>query len=254
MGNSNMDGIFEPFKGDIFHFNCHKAIACFNKCCAKLNLALTPYDVLRMKNRLSIPSDLFLDRYTVTKMEKQKRFPTVRLKMDDTGGNSCPFVSPSGCEIYEDRPGACRIYPLGRASAVIEGIRDTKEKFFMVKEPHCLGFQEEKSWTIDQWLGHEGLEEYHTMNDLWLEIVSSKKSLGQQGDATKKIQMFFMVSYNLDLFRRFLFESKFFKRFDVSPALIEKMASDDVELMKFGFSWLKFSLFGEKNDNINMQS
>ena len=28
--------------------------------------------------------------------------------------------------------------------------------------------------------------------------------------------------------------------------MIEKMKEDDVELLKFGFKWLRFSLFGEK--------
>ena len=55
-----------------------------------------------------------------------------------------------------------------------------------------------------------------------------------------------MASYNLDRFRDFIFKSKLFDRFEVESALKEKLASDDVELMKFAFDWLKFSLFGEK--------
>ena len=141
------------------------------------------------------------------------------------------------------------MYPIGRASAVIDGAKNTCEKFFLIEEDHCLGFQEKKVWSLEQWLKHEGLDEYYEMNDLWLEIVASSSHL-VQGDRTRKIQMFFMASYNLDIFRKFIFESKFFERFHVDSELKEKMNSDDVELMKYGFLWLKFSLFGEKTMNI----
>ncbi len=36
---------------DSFQFNCHKGIACFNKCCENIDIMLAPYDVLRLKKR-----------------------------------------------------------------------------------------------------------------------------------------------------------------------------------------------------------
>ncbi len=117
---------------------------------------------------------------------------------------------------------------------------------FFVNESHRLGLREERQWTIDEWMANEGVDEYNTMNDQWLEIITSSRSLGPEKDLSRKIQMFFMASYNLDRFRDFIFKSKFFDRFDVVSTLKEKLASDNVELMKFAFDWLKFSLFGEK--------
>ena len=58
--------------------------------------------------------------------------------------------------------------------------------------------------------------------------------------------MFYLASYNLDKFRRFVFESRFFQLFQVSPEKREGLRTHDVELMKFAFDWLKYSLFGEK--------
>lgn len=239
------ENIFEPFEGNTFNFSCHKGIPCFNKCCAKLRLILTPYDILRMKKRLGLSSDEFLERYTETVIEDHSRFPMVTLKMDVEKNLICPFVTEQGCAIYEDRPGACRLYPIGRASTMAYGEKDAREKFFIVREQHCLGFKEEKTWTLDEWLGHEGVNEYNAINDQWLEIITSTKDLGEK-DATKKFQMFFMASYNLDKFREFIFKSKFFDLFEVKADLKDKLANDDVDLMKFGFEWLKFSLFGEK--------
>ena len=148
--------VFRPLTGDSFRFNCHKDISCFTECCAKLKLILTPYDILRMKNRLELTSDEFLDKFTDTDMESHRRFPMVKLKMRDDEEKTCPFVTKEGCNIYEDRPGACRIYPIGRAARMVDadGEKRSNDKFFVVEEAHCLGFQEQKVWTLEEWLGH----------------------------------------------------------------------------------------------------
>jgi len=241
-----MSETFRPLPDEGFQFGCHPNVPCFTECCARLQLTLTPFDILRMKHRLGLNSDQFLDRFTETFVKNGTRFPMVKLKMTDDQGGKCPFVTAQGCAIYEDRPGACRLYPVGRASAAVQGEKAACEKFFLVVEPHCQGFGEKTEWTLNQWLEHEGLSEYNAMNDAWLQIASSPKSLGPKTHIQQKHQMFFMVSYNLDMFRRFVFESPFLQRFEVPSRLRDKLASDDVELMKFGFEWLRFSLFGEK--------
>jgi hypothetical protein len=174
----------------------------------------------------------------------------VNLKMDLDLNGRCPFVTPQGCTIYEDRPGACRIYPLGRAALRVDREKETREKFFIVDEEHCLGFCEDRKWTLEEWMASEGVDEYNTMNDQWLEIITSQKSLGNQEDIPRKIQMFYMASYNLDRFRKLIFETRFLDRFQVKAERIEAFATDDVPLMQFAFDWLKFSLFGEKTIEI----
>ncbi|MFH1351113.1 MAG: YkgJ family cysteine cluster protein [Pseudomonadota bacterium] len=242
--------IFTPLREGRFRFRCHREISCFTKCCAKLRLILTPYDILRMKNRLKLASDLFLEEYTDTKMDAHPRFPVVTLKMRDDENRKCPFVTSKGCRIYEDRPGACRIYPLGRAALKVDREKDTREKFFVVQEGHCRGFQEEKEWSLGEWMANEGVDAYNAMNDQWLEIITSRKGLGKEEDIPRKIQMFYMASYNLDKFRRFLFQSSFFNLFEIEPGRKDQLALDDTALMKFAFAWLKFSLFGEISADI----
>jgi len=39
-------------KEETFHFSCHPSIGCFTDCCRQLELALTPYDILRLKKGL----------------------------------------------------------------------------------------------------------------------------------------------------------------------------------------------------------
>jgi Fe-S-cluster containining protein len=241
--SSNLD--VKPLGAEGFRFHCHPEIACFTKCCAKLRLILTPYDVLRLKNRLGLRSDLFLELFTETVFDPGNRFALVRLKMDGNPDQTCPFLAKTGCTVYSDRPAACRLYPLGRAATSIKKEGDAREKFFVVRESHCLGFETDRGWTVQEWLGHEGIREYNSMNDQWLGIVTSDKGLGDHRDLAKKHQMFFMASYNLDRFRDFIFGTKFFEVFDVPQSLIRQMAEDDTALMTFGFRWLRFSLYGD---------
>jgi Fe-S-cluster containining protein len=235
--------LFEPLTTPTFSFRCHKGMECFTRCCAALNLLLTPYDILRLKKSLGLTSDEFLLQHTEMRFDAHPRFPMVRLKMR-VGDKNCPFVTPEGCRVYPDRPGACRIYPIGRASMKLDQEKRAREKFFVVREGHCLGFNEERTWTIEEWTADQGLEEYSAMNDLWLEIISSQKSLGTEKEIPRKLQMFSMASYNLDKFRKFVFESRFLQLFDVDSEVSEGLAEDDRELMGLAFRWLKFSLFG----------
>lgn len=241
---------FKPLTEETFRFRCYPGITCFTRCCAGLKLVLTPYDVLRMKKRLGLSSNEFLQQHTETSFE-QGRFPLIRLKMNTDAKKKCPFVTEQGCAIYKDRPAACRIYPLGRAALKPDSGQETRQKFFIVNERHCLGFEEEKEWTLAEWLGNEGVDEYNRMNDKWLEILSSSAGLGPQKDIPRKIQMFMMASYNLDKFRDFIFKSKFMQVFEVGAEKRKQLASDDVALMNFAFDWLKFSLFGERTLRIN---
>lgn len=240
------DSVFKPLTESTFRFQCHKGIRCFTKCCADLKLLLTPYDIVRIKNRLGISSQAFLDGYTDTTYDLSVRFPRLVLKMAPTPQKTCPFVTPDGCTIYEDRPGACRIYPIGRASLKVEKEHSVREKYFIVQESHCLGFQEDREWTVQEWMAGEGLDTYNLLNDQWMEIITFPKSLGSKNDIHRKIQMFFMVSYNLDRFRDFVFKSSFLDHFALEKSLADALASDDEALLRFGFRWLKFSLYGEK--------
>ncbi len=237
------EAVFTPLPSGRFRFRCYPGIACFTCCCARLRLLLTPYDVLRMKHRLGLRSDQFLGRYTELCMEETSPFPMLKLKMKQDAGGRCPFVTPKGCSIYQDRPVACRIYPVGRAARKHSGDATPAESFFLVKETHCLGLAEEREWEVQEWLQSEGVVEYNRMNEGWLEIVTAGNSLGDPGTVPRKMQMFCMASYNLDRFRDFLFTGRFFELFEVPQA--GRLRNDDVALLHFAFRWLRFALFAE---------
>ena len=57
--------------------------------------------------------------------------------------------------------------------------------------------------------------------------------------------MFFLVSYNIDKFQKFVFESSFLQRYEVDEATLETIKDDEIALLKFGLKWLKWLLFKE---------
>ena len=169
------------------------------------------------------------------------------MKMLDDEEKHCPFVSPEeGCTIYEDRPLSCRYYPLGMASFREQEIEPTGEDFyFMVRESHCQGFNQDKEWTVRDWRKDQGVEPYDEINKGWMEFMLRKKSYGFQYDLSEESRrMFFMVTSNVDRLRRFIFESSFLQKYDVDEKLQEQIKTDDIALLKFGFDWLQSALFG----------
>jgi len=235
--------------GSKFKFSCHKGIECFSKCCADVNIFLTPYDVLRMKKALNITSEEFLEKYTVPLLLKDPKFPVVALKMTDDEKKSCPFVTEEGCQIYPDRPWSCRMYPLETASS--KNKDDAEEFYFIAEEGKpCLGMKEDKEWTVEEWLIDQEVGIYNKKSQPYMEITMQKVFREGKGLGPSKIQMFYIACYDLDRFRRHLFEGRFFHLFDIEEDVIERIKTDDEELLEFGAKWLRFSLFGEKTINI----
>ena len=233
-------------------FRCHPGVRCFTACCGGIKIILTPYDILQLIKRLEMPADEFLHRYTEPTYLEKTDMPGVQIKLREED-NKCPFVTPEGCTVYSDRPTACRYYPVGMAdfheggSRNVEG-EETKEEekfFFIVKEDHCKGFEEDKEWTIEEWRADQGVDVRDEMNKEWLRLVMRRKSFGPQASLSDQAKrMFFMASTDLASFRRFVFESSFLDTFEVDEETVSKIREDDVELMFFSFKYLAATLFG----------
>ncbi len=226
-----------------FCFGCGPEIECFTACCQRLELGLTPWDILRLSRRTGMTTTEFLERH-VRAEEKPGRLPRVSLMMNKDD-EKCPFVSEEGCGVYEDRPGACRTYPLARAASPSNSSTKVKETYFVIREAHCKGFAEPKEWTVDEWLADQGMELYNELNDLWMQILARAPAVVQSVGADEKVKMFNMASYDLDKFRIFVFEGGLLDRLELPERFVEKLRTDDIELLRFAFSWLRLALFGE---------
>ncbi|MEW6410744.1 MAG: YkgJ family cysteine cluster protein [Nitrospirota bacterium] len=252
---------------DKFKFSCHKGLTCFNTCCSDINIFLTPYDVLRMRRATVLSSGEFLKRYAIPLLGDEG-LPLVVLKMIEDENKSCPFVTQDGCRIYEDRPWSCRMYPIFPASSErrLNNQRPSKEEEFWIEEkPSCLGFmehfhesshfcevrdevlpfKEEKQWTIEVWKKDQGIDIYDKMNESYKEITLHDYFRKGNKLDSGRAKMLYMSCYNLNDFKRFLFETRFFDIYDVENGVIEKIKEDEEELLSFGYRWIRFNLFCE---------
>jgi len=230
----------------LLQFECHPKVSCFTACCHNIKIILTPYDILVLRKRLNIPAHEFITQYTEPTYLEKTDMPGVQIKLVGEK-NGCPFVTPEGCTVYEDRPSACRYYPVGMADFHEGGSNDAVEDkfFFLVKEPHCKGHEEPKRWTIKEWRADQGVDLRDEKNKEWLRLVMRRKSFGLQATLSEAAKrMFFMASTDLDTFRKFIFESSFLDTYEIDAETIAKIREDDLELMNFSFKYLANTLFG----------
>lgn len=231
---------------DTFKFGCFPGISCFNTCCSDVNIFLSPYDVLRLKQRLGISSTEFLEKYTLLPVQKDMTVPVVLLKMQENEKKACHFVTDQGCGVYTDRPWPCRMYPVGLASS-----RDTEDGwrgdrfYFLLKEDTCLGHQEAREWTVQEWMDDQEVDAYEEWGEAYKELSLHKFFEDGLVLPPEKMEMFFNSTYDLDKFREFVFGSSLLDRFEVDEDLVDRMKSDDETLLRFGFLWVRFALFGE---------
>jgi hypothetical protein len=229
---------------DGFTFRCAPDLDCFTTCCANVSIVLAPYDVLRLKHALKVDSSEFLERYTISPFTAEQKIPALLLKMD-AETRRCPFVTEAGCRLYAHRPWACRMYPLG--SAQPRNPTPTERGFhFLLREPLCHGHDQDRTWTVREWIVAEGLEAYDALGAPFRELMLHE--FWDQGEplTPQKMEMYFMACYDLDRFRRFVFETRFLGIFAVDEARVEALRTDDEALLEFALQWLRFSLFGEK--------
>jgi hypothetical protein len=89
------------------------------------------------------------------------------------------------------------------------------------------------------------------MNRGWIDILMKLASwrsmggvLGKEPTAQVR-QMFFMVSTDVERFRRFVFESRFLQIYKIPDEALELARKNDIVLLQLGFDWLKNVLFNE---------
>jgi len=230
---------------DTFCFECTPQIPCFNECCRDLNQLLTPYDILRLKMHLGLTSDQFLARYTAHHSGPESGLPVVTLKPADTRDLRCPFVTPKGCSVYENRPSSCRMYPLARAVTRSRVTDKVTERFMVLKEPHCLGFEKGPPRSASQWIEDQKITVYNENNDKLLQIISLKNKTKPGVLDLQSRHLFFTALYDLDTFRSRIINNKITTGLPMASELMDKALEDDLALLNVGMQWVERVIFNQ---------
>ena len=228
-----------------FTFSCHPGVPCFTECCRELDLALSPYDVLRLKKGLNLTSDQFLDRYVLVEWQEDQVLPVCYLTMVDDGRASCVFLGVRGCAVYDNRPGSCRAYPVGRGVARNDDGTST-ESLVLLREPHCRGFAEPDAHTAGTYLLEQGLKPYNTFNDALLPLYQHRRIRNKTFRPTRgQFDQYMLALYDLDQFRKELTNGRLTLNRPLNARQLKGLAGDDDELLLLGIEWLLQEWFEE---------
>ncbi len=239
--------VAETFGGEReIRFRCRRGIACWNACCSNIDITLTPHDVLRLKARLGLDSGAFLREHTFPYEVEKDGLPGVKLRPVE-GGGACRFMRPDGCAVYEDRPTACRYYPVALLALRRQGECVDRDSYALVREPHCRGHEEPRTIRVDDFRREQGLEECDARARGWRQLVLKKLSSGPTlgKPSRRSLELFFMACYDLDRFRAFVASDGFRALYDVPQAQMAAIVADDGPLLEFAFRFLRQALFGE---------
>jgi Fe-S-cluster containining protein len=228
-------------------FQCRKGIDCWNACCSNIDISLTPVDILRLSRRLGISTTEFLMQYTFPYELEPNGIAGVKFKPVENG-TACQFMRPEGCDVYSDRPTACRYYPVALLSMRRSDEYTDRQSYALVKEPHCHGHLEPRSLTIEEYRQEQGVVEYDDVGRGWRQLVLKKKSSGPTVGAPSKrsLQLWFMACYDLDRFRAFVASEPFAETYEIPDDELREILLDDANLMQFAFRFLRQVMFGEE--------
>jgi hypothetical protein len=229
-------------------FQCQPGIACFNHCCRQADITLTPYDIIRLKRRLQLESSEFLQRYTVPFRFDSDGLPGVKLKTDSQG-TCLQLAGEQGCGVYSDRPSVCRYYPLALLNLHPKGTADAHQRYSLIKEAHCRGHDQPQQVSISAYRHDQGVDAYDDYNQEWYQLILKKKSAGPTvgKPPEQSLALFFMASYDLDRFRRFVMSDSFQRSYQLASDLYDRLQTSDEALLDFACRFLRQVLFGERS-------
>lgn len=227
---------------DRFCFDCHPGLECFNRCCREAVIVMSPYDILRLSRGLGLTTGEFLRRHTRREDGAGSLMPLVLMKPARTGG--CPFLGAEGCTVYEDRPAACRLFPVVQGSELApEG---AVERHFLRRLDYCRGFAGAKEWTLKTWQAAQGFPEFDRPRRPWLALLAILARQAQPGlipPDDRILSQVYMVAYDLDGFRTFVFQSAFLSSYGLTPEDAEPLKTDDLALLRLSAAYLDRLLF-----------
>jgi len=224
--------------GDRFPFACGPGVPCFNLCCQAGVIVLNPGDVLRLRRVLRISSAEFLRRYTLRETEAGSGLPLVLLRPPRGQDTGCPFVTDTGCRVYEARPDACRLFPVAQGSELTPaGLQD---HLYLRRPSYCRGFEASREWTVADWMADQGFVLEDPLRRIWASLLLAQ-ALG--GPATPDQQdLFYLAAYDLDNFRSFILTSAFPTVYGFPPETLAPLAENDPALLRFALAYVTATL------------
>lgn len=144
---------------DLLQLSCG-IFGCTSNCCTKsAPIILNPYEIALICRESKLSYEDLLD---IVETDRAKGFPLVMLPRDP----ACHFWTGRGCRIYQARPLACRLFPLGR-------VYDNGQSHIVLPQLNvCSGLASSPAKTVADYLREQDTSASIRMADRWIEFVN----------------------------------------------------------------------------------
>lgn len=181
---------------DMTRLGCGECIGC-SDCCRSMgqSIVLDPYDIYQLQRATKQNFAQLIQEKIELHVEDGLILPSLKMQ-DDT--DACGFLSKEGrCSIHADRPGLCRLFPLGRNY-------DEKGLRYFLLEDACQ-IQNRTKVKIKKWLGISGLPQYEKFLVEWHdlrkgmqeEIAEKQSDEYTQNINVRMLEMFYQKPYDM---------------------------------------------------------
>ena len=181
---------------DLVKVGCNDCRGC-SACCHNMgeSIVLDPMDIYRLTTSLHQSMEELLTQAVELNVVDGVILPNLKMQ-EATGG--CLYLNPEGrCRIHEQRPGICRLFPLGRLYE--------EQGFSYILQVHECKAKNKTKVKVRQWLQIADLNRYESYICDWHILIKNyqteaKKGL-LQGEALKQqnlklLQIFYFSPYD----------------------------------------------------------
>jgi Fe-S-cluster containining protein len=149
---------------DLLQLSCGTN-GCFSNCCkASAPIVLNPYEIALICRESNMSYEDLLD---IVDTDRADGFPLIMLPRDP----ACHFWTQTGCRIYNARPLACRLFPIGRVYDHMQS------RFVLPGRNLCDGLAPEPSMTVGDYVKTQDATLQIRMADRWIEFVNEIERL-----------------------------------------------------------------------------
>ncbi len=149
---------------DPLQLSCGIAGCASNCCKSGAPIVLNPYEISLICRASTMSYEDLLD---IVDTDRADGFPLVMLPREP----ACHFWTKNGCSIYNARPLACRLFPIGRV------YDDAQSRFVLPGRNFCDGLVPEPARTVGDYLKTQDTALHIRMADRWIEFVNEIERL-----------------------------------------------------------------------------
>ena len=219
----NLDEISDGKKysiNDMVKADCDDCKGC-SACCHGMgsSIVLDPLDVHRLMSHFHTRFEVLLEDKIELNIVDGVILPNLKMNMQ-AEGEPCVFLDAEGrCSIHEDRPGICRIFPLGR---VYED-----NSFSYILQIHECQKENRSKVKVSKWIDTPDLKKNQQFITDWhyfLKAAQARLAAGGEEELIKRIAMQILQYFYIEPYHT---DCDFYEQFDKRLIQMKKLAGID---------------------------